>query len=116
MGFREFGNYQLFSAGDKVDQAPVWLGQAPSVPLMVAKPLYVTMPKKLRPQMQVKVEYTGPLPAPIAKGAQVGRVVVNVPDWQSTEIPLLAGEPVERLGAFGRLSAAVRYVLMGKSG
>ena len=115
-GYREFGTYQLFSAGDKIDQAPVWLGQAPSVPLMVAKPLYVTMPKKLRPQMQVKVEYTGPLPAPIAKGAQVGRVVINVPDWQSTEIPLIAGESVERLGTFGRLSAAVRYVLMGKSG
>ena len=114
-GYREFGTYQLFAGGDTVEQAPVWLGQAPSVPLAVAKPLYITMPKKLRPQMQVKLEYTGPLPAPVAKGQPVGRVFVTVPEWPGVEAPLVATEGVEQLGTFGRLNAAVRHVLMGKS-
>jgi D-alanyl-D-alanine carboxypeptidase (penicillin-binding protein 5/6) len=65
--------------------------------------------------MQVKLEYTGPVPAPIAKGQPVGRVVVNLPDWPGAEAPLVAVEGVERLGTFGRLNAAVRHVLMGKS-
>jgi D-alanyl-D-alanine carboxypeptidase (penicillin-binding protein 5/6) len=114
-GYREFGTYQLFAGGDTIEQAPVWLGQAPSVPLAVAKPLFITMPKRLRPQMQVKLEYTGPVPAPVAKGQPVGRVVVNLPDWPGAEAPLVATEGVERLGTFGRLNAAVRHVLMGKS-
>ncbi len=31
--FREFGGYTLFKAGDTVDEAEVWLGAAPKVPL-----------------------------------------------------------------------------------
>jgi len=115
-GYREFGTYPLFAAGDKVDQAAVWLGQAPSVPLTVGKPLAITMPKRLRPQMQVKLEYTGPLPAPVTKGAEVGKLVVTVPEWKTVELPVLAGDSVERLGTVARISAAVRHVLMGNSG
>jgi D-alanyl-D-alanine carboxypeptidase (penicillin-binding protein 5/6) len=115
-GFREFANYELFARGATVDQAPVWLGVAPSVPLTLAEPLVVTLPKKLRPQMQVKVEYTGPVPAPVAKGATIGKVIVTTPGWDSAERPLLAGDSVDRLGLFGRLGAAVRNVLWGSSG
>jgi D-alanyl-D-alanine carboxypeptidase (penicillin-binding protein 5/6) len=115
-GYREFGTYKLFAVGDKVDDAKVWLGQAPSVPLTVAKPLAVTMPKKLRPNMQVKLDYTGPVPAPIAKGAQVGKVIVTIPEFKSFEVPVVAGDSVERLGTMARISAAVRHVLMGSPG
>jgi D-alanyl-D-alanine carboxypeptidase (penicillin-binding protein 5/6) len=115
-GYREFGTYKLFAAGDKVDQANVWLGQAASVPLTVAKPLAVTMPKRLRPQLQVKLEYTGPLAAPVVKGAEVGKIVVTVPEWKTFDLPVVAGESVERLGTMGRISAAVRHVLMGSPG
>jgi len=31
--FREFGGYTLFKAGDTVDEAEVWLGTDPKVPL-----------------------------------------------------------------------------------
>jgi D-alanyl-D-alanine carboxypeptidase (penicillin-binding protein 5/6) len=115
-GYREFGTYKLFAAGDKVDQAKVWLGQASSVPLAVAKPLAVTMPKRLRPQLQVKLEYTGPLAAPVVKGAEVGKIVVTVPEWKTFDLPVVAGDSVERLGTLARISAAVRHVLLGSPG
>jgi D-alanyl-D-alanine carboxypeptidase (penicillin-binding protein 5/6) len=115
-GYREFGTYKLFAAGDKVEDAKVWLGQAPTVPLTVAKSLAVTMPKRLRSNMQVKLDYTGPLPAPVVKGAEAGKIIVSVPEYKTFEVPVVAAESVERLGTFARISAAVRHVLMGSPG
>ena len=51
--FREFNNYKLFTAGDKVDDAEVWLGAEPKVPLTVDKDLVVTLPRKARKDMKV---------------------------------------------------------------
>jgi D-alanyl-D-alanine carboxypeptidase (penicillin-binding protein 5/6) len=115
-GFREFDTYKLFAAGDKVEDAKVWLGQSATVPLTVAKPLAVTMPKRLRPNMQVKLDYTGPVPAPVAKGVEVGKVIVTIPEYKTLEVPVVAGDSVGRLGTMARISAAVRHVLMGSPG
>jgi D-alanyl-D-alanine carboxypeptidase (penicillin-binding protein 5/6) len=64
--FREFNDYRLFGAGDKVEDAEVWLGSDPKVPLTVGQDLVVTLPRKSRKDMKVTVEYDRPIPAPIA--------------------------------------------------
>src|SRR5438045_3501349 len=51
--FREFNNYKLFAAGDKVEDAEVWLGSDPKVPLTVGKDLVVTLPRRARKDMKV---------------------------------------------------------------
>src|SRR5215475_4536899 len=51
--FREFNNYKLFSVGDKVEDAEVWLGAEPKVPLTVSRDLIVTLPRKARKDMKV---------------------------------------------------------------
>ncbi len=115
-GYREFGTYALFKAGQTVDTAQVWLGKKPNIPLLVTDPLVVTMQKKLRPAMKVAVHYTAPVPAPVAKGAQLGTLTVSAPGWDGVTRPLVAGDSVERLGVFGRLSAAVHQVIWGSPG
>ena len=34
-GFREFKNYELFGEGETVDEAPVWLGEEDTVPVVL---------------------------------------------------------------------------------
>ena len=77
--FREYNDYRLFSSGDTVDEAPVWLGADARVPLTVAKDLVVTLPRRARAGMKVTVEYDSPLPAPITKGEAVGKIVITAP-------------------------------------
>jgi D-alanyl-D-alanine carboxypeptidase (penicillin-binding protein 5/6) len=115
-GYREFGNYALFSAGDTVDKAEVWLGREETVPLVVDRAVLVTLPKRVRSKLEVKLVYQGPVAAPVAKGQKIGEVVVSAPDWPATTVPVTAGASVEQLGLFGRLSAAIRHVLWGASG
>jgi D-alanyl-D-alanine carboxypeptidase (penicillin-binding protein 5/6) len=112
-GFREWGNYALFKPGDKVGDAEVWLGTQPTVPLAVDSDLTATLPHASRDKMKVSLTYDGPVPAPIAKGQVVGKIVVEAPDVPTVELPVSAAEPVAQLGSFGRIAAAARYLIWG---
>jgi D-alanyl-D-alanine carboxypeptidase (penicillin-binding protein 5/6) len=105
--FREFGAYPLFKPGDTIDQADVWLGAQAKVPLTVATEATVTIPRRSRKEMKVTEVYDGPIKAPIAKGQQVGKLVVTVPGMAATEFPLVAAAAVEQLGRIGRVGAAI---------
>ncbi|MEH6404961.1 MAG: D-alanyl-D-alanine carboxypeptidase family protein [Sneathiella sp.] len=114
-GFREFDNYALFKKGQEVAKARVWLGAKDLVPLSIDDDLTVTMSRKDRRSMQVKLVYNEPIPAPIIKGSPVARLVISAPNMTNIEVPLLAMENVERPGMIKRVMAAIKYVLFGPS-
>ena len=112
-GFREFGNYALFEAGETVDEAPVWLGAEETVPLVVAEDMVVTLPRRARNGMKVSVVYESPIPAPVPAGQEVALLRVSWPDGVPIEVPLMAGQDVEQLGPFGRIGASIKFLLLG---
>ncbi len=114
-GFREFDNYALLSAGEKIEDAPVWLGKNASVPLIVENDLTITLPKKARRAMKATVKYEGPLPAPIAKGTRLATLTFSAPETDPIVIPLVAANDVEQLGLVGRLVAAFESIVWGGS-
>jgi D-alanyl-D-alanine carboxypeptidase (penicillin-binding protein 5/6) len=111
--FREFGGYTLFKAGETVDEAEVWLGAQPKVAMTVTSDAVATLPRRARKDMKVTVNYDKPVKAPIAKGQVIGKIVVSVPNLKPTEFPLVAAADVERLGAMGRVGAALSYLVFG---
>jgi D-alanyl-D-alanine carboxypeptidase (penicillin-binding protein 5/6) len=113
--FRETGSYALFKKGDTIDHADVWLGDAPRVPLVAERAMTITMPQRSRRDMKVKLVYNNPIPAPVEKGAVIGKIVVSLPRQSDLEMPLVAGEAVGQLGLFGRLNAALKFLIWGKS-
>src|SRR5690606_32936096 len=113
-GFREFDNYALFEAGDRVAEAPSWMAVEGAVPLVIEQDLTITMPRKSRREMKVSVHYEGPVPAPIAKGTELATLRVEAPEFETVEVPLVAGADVERLGVFSRFGAALKFILWGE--
>jgi len=114
--FREFNNYKLFTAGEKVIDADVWLGNAISVPLVIEKGVNITLPRKARRKMKVAIRYNSPIPAPIRKGDRLATLVIEAPGFKTREIPLISGAEISQLGLLGRLGAALKYILWGASG
>jgi serine-type D-Ala-D-Ala carboxypeptidase (penicillin-binding protein 5/6) len=112
--FREFNDYRLVKAGDVVDDAPVWLGDAPKVPATTQHDIYVTLPRKSRHDLKVTAVYDAAVKAPVAQGQTVGRLVVSAPDMDAQEFPLVAVQPVAKLNPLGRVAAAAGYFLWGK--
>src|SRR3546814_3617085 len=45
LAFGQFDNVRLFSKGATVDEADVWLGSAPRVPLIVDRNVVMTVPR-----------------------------------------------------------------------
>jgi D-alanyl-D-alanine carboxypeptidase (penicillin-binding protein 5/6) len=111
--FREFNDYKLFGAGDKVDDAEVWLGTEPKVGLTVDKDLTITLPRRSRRDMKVTVAYNGPIPAPVRKGDQIGKLIVSGPDITPIERPLFAAANVSPIGTFGRMATLAAYLIWG---
>jgi len=112
-GFREFGSYALFAAGAVVEEASVWLGDEDVVPLVVEQPVDIIMARRARKDLKVSVHYASPVPAPISKGQPLATLRVAAPGLVTVERPLLAGSDVGQLGVFGRLGAAIEYLLFG---
>jgi|TARA_B100001964_G_scaffold66883_1_gene76056 D-alanyl-D-alanine carboxypeptidase (penicillin-binding protein 5/6) len=112
-GFREFNNYKLFSAGETVTQASVWLGDVDQMPLVVENDLVITIPKKSRRKMQVSALFEEPVPTPIRVGQQIALLQVSAPGFETLEVPLVAGEGVGQLGLLGRLASALNYLIWG---
>jgi len=112
-GFREFDNYALFKAGDTVEVAPVWLGVTPTVEMKITRDVFITMSRKARRNMKVTVKYASPIPAPIQAGQQIGTVSITAPDFDTIVVPLTAAADNNQLGMFGRLGAALEFILWG---
>ena len=115
-GFREFENYKPFRAGETVAEADVWLGSQKTVPLIVDQDVVATLPRRVRDNAKITLKYNGPLAAPIARGATVGKITIESPDAETIEVPVKAAASVERLGFMGRMSAALSYLLWGTAG
>ncbi|MFD2262575.1 D-alanyl-D-alanine carboxypeptidase family protein [Lacibacterium aquatile] len=112
--FREFDNYALFKPGDVVEEVPVWLGQAKTVPVSVQQQSVVTLPRRLRKDMQVSVKYESPVKAPVQQGQEIGQLVVTTPNLPPIQLPLVAAQSVGELGLFGRVGAAVNHFVLGQ--
>jgi serine-type D-Ala-D-Ala carboxypeptidase (penicillin-binding protein 5/6) len=95
--FREFGDYKLFAAGDKVDDGDVWLGAEAKVPLTVAQDFIVTLPRRSRKDMKVAIDYDRPISAPVKQGQTVGKVIMSAPDVPSAEAPLVVSRDSDHM-------------------
>jgi D-alanyl-D-alanine carboxypeptidase (penicillin-binding protein 5/6) len=111
--FANFENVTLFSSNDIIDNAPVYLGTRPSVPLVGGRDLVLTMPRSWREHAHVAVSYDQPVPAPVRSGTVLGKLVVSGQGVPQTEVPLLAGDDVPRMGVLGRAGAVLAHYVTG---
>lgn len=113
--FRAFKPYALFKKDEVVTKADIWLGAAPSVPLIIPSDLKLTLSRDARSKMKVVVHMNNPVAAPVQKGQKLATLIISAPNLETREIPLLAAEAVGQLGFVGRIGAAIKHVLWGAS-
>ena len=113
--FRTFKNYKLFSAGETITTASVWLGDAEKVPLVVDNDFIITIKRRARADMKVVARLTEPISAPIRKGDVLGNLLIFVPGEKKIEVPLKAGADVSDLGMIRRMTAIINHLLWGSS-
>lgn len=112
--FREYDNYNLIEKGRKVADVPVWYGTDKTVPMVVSEDVVKTIKKSLRNQVKLVVSYDKPVQAPVQMGQKLGVLKIEIPDTAVTEVPLIAGQTINKVGLWGRLAANIKYLLTGE--
>lgn len=110
-GLREFETKQLLPEGAEVGTAAVWIGAKPRVPLVVKEPVVMTTPFGGLKKITGEIVYSGPVEAPIAKGKQIATLLLGAEGIKDVEVPLYAGEAVERGGVQEKLKAGALYLV-----
>lgn len=106
-GFEAFERQILFAEGESVGAARVQNGSAFSVPLYASGPVAVSLPRNAASDYSIRIEYEGPLRAPIKAEEVVAELVVSGEGMPEARIPLHAGETIDVAGPLDRMLNAV---------
>lgn len=104
--FRQFALKTVVTAGTEVAKADVFLGAAPTVGLAAEGDLRLLVPAGAGDGIAADVIYTGPLKAPIAKGAKVAQLVIRRPDMPDQTVDLVTTADVAPAGFLDRMKVA----------
>ena len=113
--FRQFAEKTVVKAGRTLASASVFLGAEDSVPLVTEKDVTMLVPVSGPGQLEAEAVYTGPLEAPIAKGQQLGELIIRPAGLPEARVPLVAAQAVDRGGIIKRVTA-VAQTLMARFG
>jgi D-alanyl-D-alanine carboxypeptidase (penicillin-binding protein 5/6) len=109
--FRQFVEKDLVEAGQKVAEVPVWLGSQPRVDLVTKDGVTLLIPALQQGEIVAEATFTQPLRAPVAEGAEVGRLVITRDGLPDHVIPLITRQAVSPAGFGKRLETAARVLL-----
>jgi serine-type D-Ala-D-Ala carboxypeptidase (penicillin-binding protein 5/6) len=111
--FHDYGVVKLHAAGDRVGEAQVRLGDRASVPLLARGDIVIGGPRRTLTGVTARIVYPRPLPAPVAQGAVVARLIVERPGFAPQAFALTAGQRVGRANWFARAFEGLRLTLFG---
>jgi D-alanyl-D-alanine carboxypeptidase (penicillin-binding protein 5/6) len=94
-GFRAFEPKTLFAAGDVVGTAKVFGGATGDVPLVVAKPVTLLVPRDAGEKLSGVIVYEGPLKAPVAAGQTVAQLKIFRGTTEILAVALQTAKDVE---------------------
>ena len=94
LGFHGFEARVVFAEGQTIGSAKVFGGDQGYVPLIAPGTIKVMMPRNSNDRLVARIVYTGPVPAPVAKGQSIGKLKVWRGDNLALEVPLQAADDV----------------------
>lgn len=113
-GFRAFDTITIGLKGQVIGEGQVWLGEKPTARLAVPKDVHVSIESHEKEKLKVEIVSEGPIQAPFKAGDEVAKLVISGSTVQkSFSAPLVAAEDMGRASIFGRLKAAIIYLLLG---
>ncbi len=105
--FRQFVERPVAEAGEVISRADVWMGDHTAIDLVVPEDTQVLMPATNARIADARVEYRGPIEAPIEEGQQVAELIIPREGLEEARIPLVADREVIRGGFLPRIRSAV---------
>ena len=111
-----YANYSVVRPGLKEGRTvAVHLGKQTTVPVELVDRREILVDKAKRTSLSAKVELVQAVPAPVEKGQNLGTIKVYSDDKMLIQLPLVAGESVEKLSFWDVYQIVLRRVTLGQS-
>lgn len=108
--FRQFVEKTMVTKGTEFAEAELWMGESETVPLVAAEDLTLLLPILDSEKLEARVEYEGPIEAPIEEAQPLGELIITGPNTDDQRVPLIAANAVERGGFMTRVSIAAQIL------
>ena len=114
-GFREYENTILYEKNEIVDSANIWLGNRPTVPLIVKEKIILTLSKANKNNdLKATVKYIAPLIPPLTIDTVVAKLLIkNNKGELISEHKLYPEYKIDKAGPIGRLFGSLSYLIWG---
>lgn len=106
-GFRFYETHKLYNKKEVISELPVFKGNENKIKVGIKHNLYVTIPSGQYQRLNIRTKIPTELKAPIKKGEQIGKLIVEFDGNTIESTPLYAIESVEPGGFFKRNKDAI---------
>ena len=110
-GFRFYETHQLYKAGSKITELPVFKGADPFMAVGLFKNQYITIPVGQYQRLNVSSKVPKYIKAPVKKGQEVGELIVSFDDKEIAKQPLYSLQTVDEGGFFKRSFDSVKLTI-----
>jgi len=112
-GITNFDLIEIAKANSPIDKIDVWLGKENQLSVHVDKDIYKIIKKSQKRLLEVSINYSGPIEAPIKKNQVVGKLKVIYDQNIIGEYDLLASKEIKKVNIFTRLLRSLNYLIWG---
>jgi D-alanyl-D-alanine carboxypeptidase (penicillin-binding protein 5/6) len=102
-GFRYYTTHKLYKQGDVVNSARIWKGKTDNVNLVLAKDVYLTVPRGSEDSLKAKVHVDQTIKAPVQQGQELGNVTISLNGTELLNVPVVAETSIAQAGFFSRM-------------
>ncbi len=93
-GYTAFAMTNVFPARQTIGAADLFGGTQPTVGLVLAEDLFLLLPTTDIDRVRARIVYSGPVPVPVAAGAEIGYLQILLDGQELARRPLLADQSV----------------------
>lgn len=114
--FRQFVEKKIFESGEEVGRLDVWLGKERSLGLVTKQDVTLLLPVTVRDKLNAEIVANTPVPAPVVEGTELAKLLIEVPEMETVEIPLFAAQSIEEAGVLSRIGLSAEILREGLLG
>jgi len=94
-GFRFYESNKLYSAGESLNTARIWMGASENLNLGLGEDLFVTIPRGQYKKLDAVIDINNDIEAPVKKGQQLGVVSIKLEGKEIITQPLIALQSID---------------------
>ena len=113
--FRETTEKQILKKNQVIKTIDTWLGNKSNVDMIVKENFNTIVSFDQIKLIKSSIEYQNPLPAPIEKGQEIGKIIILIPGKDKISIPLVSNKDVKLINPLFRFFAAAKYLIFGNT-